>query len=246
VIESRGNAAPPVRHAWEECVAEGGGSSPGVAAHGTFGARVIAKKRGATVRFVDEFDPLGDLSKASFAKPVELDPVNLRVLSPFQRALLVIDGTVTKFIEAYAMEPVIVARLGHERRPVPEHREWLDLAEGAEVAIRQVAIRGAYTGALYVYAVSYVVLDRLPESVCRRLEIQGEGLGRILHDEELETRREILWFGREHLDQARVPFQAWSEGEFISRAYRIIASGKPIALINERFPMSVDTSPSHH
>jgi hypothetical protein len=55
---------------------------------------------------VDGFNPLKDLFAAQSSKPETLREVNLRALSPFQRALLVIDGTVTKFIEAYTMEPV--------------------------------------------------------------------------------------------------------------------------------------------
>jgi chorismate-pyruvate lyase len=34
--------------------------------------------------------------------------------------------------------------------------------------------------------------------------------------------------------------------EFISRAYRIIANGKPIMLISEKFPSDRDLLPSHH
>ncbi len=45
-----------------------------------------------------DFSPLNELLTAQAAKPAGLSAVNLRVLSPFQRSLLVIDGTVTKFI----------------------------------------------------------------------------------------------------------------------------------------------------
>ena len=43
------------------------------------------------------YDPLIDLPMAQAARPAELGPVNLRTLTPFQRALLVIDGTVRGF-----------------------------------------------------------------------------------------------------------------------------------------------------
>ena len=42
-------------------------------------------------------DPLEELFIAQFARPAELRPVNLRAISPNQRALLSIDGTVTTF-----------------------------------------------------------------------------------------------------------------------------------------------------
>lgn len=194
----------------------------------------------------DQFDPLDDLSRAPFAKPTELDAINLRVLTPFQRALLVIDGTVTKFIEAYTMEPVEIFRLAQTRCPVEDDDPWLEVASGADVAVRQVMIQGQYSGTLYVYAVSYVVLDRLSPEVRRRLEIQGEGLGRIFEDIRLETRREILWFGREHLTRLPEVLANRDQTDFISRAYRIITNGKPIALINERFPCALEKLPSHH
>ena len=43
------------------------------------------------------FDPGSDLFVAQFDRPADLQPVNMRALSPFHRALLVIDGTVTNF-----------------------------------------------------------------------------------------------------------------------------------------------------
>ena len=49
------------------------------------------------------FDPLTDILVAQTSKPEGLKPLNFRTLNPFQRALMVIDGTVTKFIEAYTM-----------------------------------------------------------------------------------------------------------------------------------------------
>src|SRR3990172_4462473 len=77
-----------------------------------------------------EFDPLSDLFVAQFAKPPDLGIVNLRALTPFQRALLVIDGTVTKFIEAYTMEPVTVRIISHEQRRLSAENAWLEAEAG--------------------------------------------------------------------------------------------------------------------
>jgi hypothetical protein len=49
----------------------------------------------------ETFTPMSDLFVAQFTRPKHLEQINLRSLTPFQRALLVLDGTVTKFIEAY-------------------------------------------------------------------------------------------------------------------------------------------------
>lgn len=194
----------------------------------------------------DQFDPLGGVLRPAFPRPAELSPLNLRVLSPFQRALLVIDGTVTKFIEAYTMEPVDVVRL--RQGPSSESADHLplELVAGCEVTSREVIIRGRFSDTLYVYAVSYIVLSRVPPEIRKRLEIQGESLGRILEDQSLETRREILWFGRERLEWVPELTGGGEEPEFVSRAYRIIAGERPIALISERFPIALQRLSVHH
>jgi chorismate-pyruvate lyase len=109
-----------------------------------------------------------------------------------------------------------------------------------------VMIRGIYSHTLYVYGVSYIIPERLPATIRDRLEVQGEGIGRILNDCEMETRREVLWFGRERLSRLPRELAAISDGEFISRTYRIITDGKPIVLITERFPVMTDALPKHH
>jgi len=193
-----------------------------------------------------EFDPTRELFIAQLARPSELQSINLRTLSPFQRALLVIDGTVTEFLQAYTMEPVQVIRLSQTRQRLPEANEWLETAAGAPVLAREVMIRGKYSHTLHVYALSFVAAERLPAEVREELEGQGEGLGRILGKSDMETRREALWYGRQAENELpeRVK-ERWS-GEFIVRTYRIIWHGSPIMLIHEKFPLHPDPSPVHH
>ncbi len=192
------------------------------------------------------FDPLSDLFLAQFDRPAELGPVNLRTLSPFQRALLVIDGTVTKFLEAYMMEPIEVVRLAQVDRELTDDHPWLEVPAGSVVAVRHVMIRGGHSGNFYVYAVSSVVLDRLPETIRERVVGETEGLGRILNANRQESRREVLWYGREHVDELPEEVRRVSDGEFISRTYRIIVKQQPIMMINEKFPSVIEQLPSHH
>jgi len=194
----------------------------------------------------DQFDPISNLLVAQCDRPRHVLSVNMRVLSPFQRALLVIDGTVTSFIEAYAMEPLDIERIAQERRTIGEAHLQLEMDEGATVAVRQVMIRGKYSRIIRVFATSLVVLSRLPAEIQRRLEIQGEGIGRILNDLQLENRREILWYGRERANDVPEILRDGTTKEFITRTYRIIHQQKPIALINEKFPNDSDALPSHH
>ena len=112
--------------------------------------------------------------------------------------------------------------------------------------LREVIIRGIYSHTFYVYGLSYIVPDRLRQDMRERLEVQGEGIGRLLNEARMETRREVLWFGREKVADLPRQIAGVSNGEFISRAYRIIEGGRPIVMINERFPVMADALPQHH
>ncbi|MFQ5773774.1 MAG: chorismate--pyruvate lyase family protein [Kiloniellaceae bacterium] len=184
----------------------------------------------------DPFDPFRERFAAQFAKPAELRPIDPRDLTPFQRALLVCDGTVTKFIEVYTMEPVDVACLDCTKFRLTDDDPWLDARPGSEIARRRVILRGARSGALYAYAVASIVLGRLPPEVRERLEVQGQSLGRILSDRRMETRREVLWYGREQARDLPEAVRRLSDGRFLTRTYRIMFGGGPIALITEKFP----------
>ena len=192
------------------------------------------------------FDPLKNIQTAAAAMPEELSKLNFRALTPFQRALMVSDGTITKFIEAYTLDPVEIIRLSQERYSLKDNHPWLEAEKNTDVMLREVAISGIYSNNLYVYGVSHIVPERLPQDIREQLEVQGEGIGRILNDHRMEMRREVLWFGRERVSDLPKKIASACDGDFISRSYRIIMGGKPIVMINERFPVMTDALPSHH
>jgi chorismate-pyruvate lyase len=192
------------------------------------------------------FDPLRELFVAQAARPNDLSEVNLRALTPYQRALLMIDGTVTKFIEAYTLEPVEIIRLSQTAQLLPEDHRWLEAPQGTSVIAREVLLRSRYGQAPLAYAASLVVPERLPRAVRESLEVHGQGLGKILLNREVETRRELLWYGMEQPKRLPEDFHQLAGREFISRTYRIISGGQPIMLINEKFAPAGDRLPSHH
>jgi chorismate-pyruvate lyase len=191
------------------------------------------------------FDPTRELFVAPQSRPADLRPVNLRALSRFQRALLVIDGTVTKFIEAYTMEPVDVTRIGQERLTLSQDHAWLQAPAGSVVARREVVLRGRYSGTLYAHAISLIAIDRLPDDIQRDLDVDGGSIGRILLGNRAETRREILWCGRQHTTAPTEAIGHLVGPECLVRTYRVISGGRPIALITERFPAGRDRLPVH-
>ena len=122
----------------------------------------------------------------------------------------------------------------------------LDAPAGTFVIERQVLLRGKYSYKVFAYAVSLIVPDRMPETSRGELEQEGGSLGRILLAGELETRREVLWYGKGHSIQLPDDVSRTISQEFISRTYRIIAGGQTVMLINENFPYDTDERLSHH
>ena len=168
----------------------------------------------------NSFDPFADLMVLQTARPSHWQPINLRTLSPFQRALVSIDGTVTKFIESYTLEPVEVMRLQQQEQTLQSDHHWLAAPAGSKVIARQVLLYGKYSATTYAYAVSLLLADHLSIEMMHGLDVEPAGLGRILLNSQLENRREVLYTGN----------------DFISRTYRIIVGGQPLMLINEKFP----------
>jgi chorismate-pyruvate lyase len=191
------------------------------------------------------FDPADGLFVAQFDRPDGLEPINMRALSPLQRALLVIDGTVTKFLEAYTMEPIEVTTLGQAEQTLENAQEWLEMRAGNDVLARHVKIMGSYTGRLYAYAISLTNPHAIPRDIRAAMEIQGGSVGRILLSSRVEQRREVLWFGRESAAALPAEIRAIYDGDVLSRAYRIVVDGRPVIMIIEKFPLRRDDQPGH-
>jgi chorismate-pyruvate lyase len=184
------------------------------------------------------FDPAADVFVAQASRPACLAPVDLAALTPLQRGLLVIDGTVTKFLEASALEPIEVVRLDQAIERLAAADPWLDVAAGAGVIRRRVMLRGLQSGRFYVWADSLIAIERLSATVRRAIEQDGGGLGQILIDTAAETRREGLWYGRERCADVPPRVRGLWAGEFLSRSYRVLAGARPMMVITERFPLA--------
>jgi chorismate-pyruvate lyase len=169
-------------------------------------------------------------------RPSRLGDVDVAALTPLHRALLVNDGTVTRLVEASVLEPVEVDTLDQQTVEVDDQR-WLDLpATPTPVLRRRVAIRGRASGRLYVLAESLLVTSRLPKAFASALSHNPKGLGALIDEMRLSTRRELLWFG-----SAQTP--AWAgdaviPAPLLTRTYRIIIGGCPAILITESFPIA--------
>lgn len=186
------------------------------------------------------FDPFADLMQMQAKRPADLTPVDLATLTPFQRALLAIDGTVTKFIEAYTLEPIAALKLLQQAQTLNQAHPLLETPAETSVIARQVLLQGRYSSKVYAYAVSLLLPQRLPLDVMRHLDAEPAGLGRILLNSQLENRREILWYGIENKADwlSTLPIDLSHLGEsWLSRTYRILVQQQPVMLINEKFPL---------
>ncbi len=186
------------------------------------------------------FDPADGLFVAQFERPAGLEPINMRALSPVQRALVVIDGTVTRFLEAYNMEPIEVTTLGQAEQTLETAQEWLEVRAGRDVLARHVTLTGGYSGRLYAYAISITNANAIPRDIRAAMEIQGGSVGRILLSSRVEQRREVLWYGRETSESLPEQVRKMYDGDLLSRAYRIVVEGRPVIMIIEKFPLRAD------
>ncbi len=191
-----------------------------------------------------DFDPVARAFLAQDRRPAGLTAVAAGDLSPLQRALLVIDGTVTTFLAAWALEPVTVQPL--EQLAVPARdvaglpgAPWLGLTSAGTVIRRAVLLRGAHSQRLFAFAESLICADRLPAALRAGLDSGGLSIGQLLLLPGFESRREGLWYGRERGVVLPAPVAAAGPPDFLTRTYRVSAGAEPLMLITERFPWTL-------
>lgn len=186
------------------------------------------------------------------------EPVAIDTLPPFLRALLVTDGTVTKMLEAYFWEPVVVDTLRQEFITAEAEIPWIDIAAGDRIMVRRARLRGADSGKHYAHAFSVIRTDLIPPVFRQRLIDREIGIGALIRDSGLESYREVMEVGVEvspdvrpaergtlnedpSADMSRTAngHPAGSDGISggVFRTYRIIIAGAPVILISEAFPL---------
>ncbi len=154
------------------------------------------------------------------------------------RILLTTDGTLTHILEAYACEPVYLVKLLQALVDDPARRAAVGL-EGGERALRRIILlRGAKSDTPFVYADSVVLLDRLPPPVRDGLLETDTPIGKLLYSCRAETLREITAMAEEHAPEVAAHFGVSAAQAVLSRTYRVVLAGRPVAHITEKFPAS--------
>lgn len=181
------------------------------------------------------FDPIRGFHLKKSPQP-PFNGIQFEKLSPLLRALLVTDGTVTKFLEAYFWEPVQVKRVFQEDVVVDEDIPWLEIKQGTSVFKRQVLLHGLFTKKIYTFAESLIRIDRLWDGLREDL-LQGRlGMGELLRDRRMEIYRELLRYGREEAGSLSLLIKTGAHESLLYRSYRIFNKQFPTILITEKFP----------
>lgn len=169
----------------------------------------------------------------------------LSSIPPYLRTLLVTDGTVTKSLEAYYWEPVVVDVLMQERQPAEADIQWMDAKAGEDLLLREVRLRGSISDRIYAFAFSIIRLGTIPEELREGLLSQCIGIGELIRDCGLESYREILDIGmKREPGYSRLPRAAEpAMTDFVYRTYRIIVNHNPMILITESFPTEIFATP---
>jgi chorismate-pyruvate lyase len=167
-------------------------------------------------------------------RPSHLREIDLTELDPALRCLLFTDGTVTRTLEVQALARVSVDVVAQVRTPAQEHlADCLDVPHGMDALRRRVVI-GAGPGAPVMWAESHIIPSRLPTGFLDVLGKAPDGIGESLQRVQLESWRDMLWFGLDTLPE-------WSgvdrhpEPIALTRLYRVITENRPALLISESF-----------
>lgn len=173
-------------------------------------------------------------------RPPRLSDVPFEALPADLRLLLISEGTLANALEAHQLGPIVADVEGHEQMLLDAvTARWLKAHPQDAALSRRTALRSGITGRLIVHADSVLLLDRLPRSFPEVLAAEPTGLGGAFATLQLETRRELLWFGRTPLRGLRPGDQALAGDTGVSRCYRLIVDGTPICCIEETFPDGV-------
>ena len=141
--------------------------------------------------------------------------------------------TVTDFLEQLVGESIDAEAHHHHRVGAPASNT-LQAAEGDPLLQRAATLRGRRSGSPYVYAESVIVMNRLPETFCLRLESSIDPIGRILHEMKIPVTRRNLGSPGGFSDSGANG--AMKVGDYLlARTYSLDSASRPLMVITEWF-----------
>jgi len=184
------------------------------------------------------FDPLTGFRLTSDHSPIADDPFHLSTLPPFLRVLLVTDGTVTKNIEAYFLEPVEVDVLAHAYTTSDRDYPDIEVVPGDPILRRCVILRGRITKSAYAFAESIIAGNRVPSDMKHKLIEGTKGIGELLRESKKETYRELSRVKQAAAGEWAVHLGVEKNAGVLIRDYNIHLDGRAAIQIEEVFPIA--------
>jgi chorismate-pyruvate lyase len=166
----------------------------------------------------------------------DLDRVEIVDLDPFLRGLLFTDGTVSRALEAHALAPVAVQAVEQVDTSLPPRIATHLEVEPDEHCMRRRVVMSFADSGPSVWAESYIIPRRLPADFLAVLDGSAQGIGGSLQSLQLESWRDLLWFGLGRSPQ-------WSQDAgattALTRFYRVLIDRAPALLISEAFAVQL-------
>jgi chorismate-pyruvate lyase len=170
--------------------------------------------------------------------------IDASTLAPFQRILLVTDGTVTDILQAYLGEKLSVVKLLQRLERNADGVPDLDARGPVQTLVRHILLRGVRTRKNFIYAESVLLPNRLDKQLRTGLFATQKPLGQLIGEAQLETRREILRSRMERAGAVGKYFGVHARAPMITRTYRVFIARRAVMLITEKFPRALFNSRS--
>src|SRR5882762_700156 len=127
---------------------------------------------------------------------MHMNSIDTDGLDLVQRVMLATDGTLTDVLEVAFQEPIKVVRLAMQVCETESACALVDPNHIQPTIERKVILTGANSCTAYVYAESWIAINRLPTRLRTCLFTSGAAIGRQWAECKLETRKEFLTASR--------------------------------------------------
>lgn len=166
---------------------------------------------------------------------MELGKIDLNMLNIFQRIILATNCTLTRVLEAAFLDKIYLEKINEKVMTWQGEYKALELKGGEQVLEREVLLRGK-KDINYLYAKSFIVLERLNEEFRNELLNTKTSIGHIWTKHKTELYKVFTNFSIESAGELYKFFDIEPDDIIFKRTYVVYNEGKPIDIIMENFP----------
>lgn len=163
------------------------------------------------------------------------DGIDAAALTPLQRILLITDGTLTEILEAYFLERIELVKISQRMLTVGSSDIPLSAPAAEPVMERNIQLRGARSGRIFVHAESLVLVGRLEPAFQTELLETNVPLGRLWRRHRLETWKNLVSIVCGKAGEHHVLLGCDRDTLVLSRVYDVFSSRRLVMRITEHF-----------